>query len=117
MTMAAFICSAELSMSINIGLIDSFAARLTSRISASVFTHYADVTPLANRCYVSSHTLAPKNHSKANHERPTNAETLSHRRKKSVQLTLKLAQLCLTWKMQGSTSPLRAGPSHQRSFT
>ena len=60
MITAAFICSVEPSMSINIGLIGSFAAKLASRISASASTHYADVTPLANPCYVSLHTLALK---------------------------------------------------------
>ncbi len=43
----------------------------------------------------------PKNHSEANHECPNKAETLSHQRQKSVQLTLKFAQLQLNTERDG----------------
>src|SRR3990172_5474083 len=95
MTTAASICSAERSMLIGIGFIGWGAAELTSLIRASASTHFGDAIQPANRCCVSLHTLVPQDHSKANHECSTNAETLSRRRQKSVQLTLKLAPLLL----------------------
>src|SRR3990172_768213 len=95
MTTAVFICSADPSLSIDIGLIDWCAARSTSPISASASTPFGDAIQPINRYCVSLHTLVPQDHSKANHECPTNAETLSRRRQKSVQLTLKLAPLLL----------------------
>ena len=68
------------------------AARWTLPITASDSSPYGDVTRIATPSFASRLTTVPINLSKANHECSVNAETLSCRRQKSVQGTLRLTQ-------------------------
>src|SRR5947208_17140366 len=93
---ARFICSEDLFASPNSGCIDSFTVRLTLRANACASMHYVVATRMTNRFSANCLIIVLTNPSKANHDCSTNAETLSCRRQKSVQRTLRLALLLIT---------------------
>src|SRR3972149_2988607 len=78
------------------GHIHPCAAKGNLVFNASASTPCADVTQPTIRCCVRFITLVQTNDSKEDHECSTNAEILSHRCQKSVQLTLGLALLTIT---------------------